>query len=1152
MRFQRVDLIKYGKFSDRSVGFPAAQYDFHLIVGPNEAGKSTLRSAIVDLLFGIPPRSTLNFVHPLNELRLGAHINNASGALEFHRAKAQKQTLRSPADAVLPEAALVPFIGTADRHFFDQMFGLDHTRLIAGGNSILNAENDVGQILFQSAAGVASLGKIRDALLTEASHLWAPRKSAERAYYIAADQLDKATAALKEATVRTKVWVEAHHKVEALQQQLSDERDRHQQLQSQRNSLERIRRLAPYLAAIRDNEQQLAELGAVIELPGDAAAILSASERELAVARQLLALRTGEAEKTQAALGQIPLDEAVLAMAADISKLDNLRQQYSPYSRDIERRKNEIALLWQNVADLCAQLGWQPESESAISLRLPKQLVQRELRRQAHSHGGIIQALRAAEKAESNKLAEIDGLSKQLASLCAGEIKSALRAALAKAKSLGDVDTASQKQQGKLAKAQAALADALAALGAWQKPLAELLAMQPPSQTRINRLLQERRELVADQKAALSRLNSQKAEVGRIGIEISQFQELHHPTTHEAVLYARHERDALWLAMKAGENTLQEAAPRFEVTLRQADLVADRRLDDVGEATELQSLEHQLEREQHNLSMIDGQYAELGKVLQAFDGAWAEQAAGLGLLAMPLEELGAWLGKREKVLAAALVCQEAQSELDLTADRVAQAQLGLSQALRETGLAVSDDDNLAVLTVQAERFIQDIDDANVRRDTLAAQLLTAQTLAATLKQATDGARAEEHRWIAAWSDMLAKAGLAADSALGAVEDALELIGLMEEKLSKMRQIRVERIDTMNADLKAFSADAQRLAQSLAPELNAAPTNEIAIELASRLAQARAAYAERERLTEMLRVANAQVGEANESIQTATANLRPLMERAGVDSCALLAEAIARSDDYRHLQAKLAEAKATFLNGGDGLSQVQIEAEIDAADLVRLVAELAKIDAELADTVEQQTGLSANLANAARLLADIGGSDAAAQAEGQRQEALAKMSEVAERYVKVLTAGHLLRWSIDRYRQDKQGPLLGRAGAIFSTLTSGAFLKLVVDFERVPMVLEGLRADGKLVGIAGMSDGTRDQLYLALRLAALEMHLEQTLPLPFIADDLFINYDDVRAKAGFEALKSLSAQTQVIFLSHHDHLIPTVQAVFGQQVNIVFL
>jgi uncharacterized protein YhaN len=67
-----------------------------------------------------------------------------------------------------------------------------------------------------------------------------------------------------------------------------------------------------------------------------------------------------------------------------------------------------------------------------------------------------------------------------------------------------------------------------------------------------------------------------------------------------------------------------------------------------------------------------------------------------------------------------------------------------------------------------------------------------------------------------------------------------------------------------------------------------------------------------------------------------------------------------------------------------------------------------------------------------------------------------------------------------------------------------------------------------------------------------MHIEQAMPLPFIADDIFINYDDARSKSGFEALKALSEHTQVIFLSHHDHLIPTVQDVFGKQVNIVIL
>lgn len=1152
MRFHRLDLIKYGKFSDRSIGFPEAKQDFHLIVGPNEAGKSTLRSAIVDLLFGIPTRSVLSFVHPLNELRLGAHIGNASGALEFHRAKAQKQTLRSPLDAVLPESALIPFLGRADRNFFDLMFGLDHPRLVSGGNSILNAENDVGQILFQSAAGVAGLGKIRDALAAEADKLWAPRKAGVRAYYVAADQLETATSALKEATVRTKVWVEVNSRVEALQEALTIERERHRQLHNRRSSLERIRRLSPFLTAIREHESELAELGEVITLPGDAATILSTAERNLAIAGQHLKLRQDEVEKILEALDKIHVDEALLGMAEDISALDNLRLQYSAYPRDIERRKNEIAALWQDVCDLSAQLGWIAESASAVAQRLPKLLVQRELRQLVRDHGAVIQGLRSAEKAESNKLSEVASLSKQLASIESCEIKPALRAALAEAKSFGDSETTRQKQLSALTKAKSTVDGLLQKLQPWQKPLSELSAMQPPEPEKIAHLLQQRLAVIADRKAELVRLKNQQAEIDRIELAIAQFQALHHPTTDEAVLQTRQERDAAWLAIKSGENALQQGAQQFEEKMIHADTVADRRLDDVEEATELQSLLHQLEREKHKLSVIESRYSDLDKEIMLFDDNWAEQATNLNLPGMPLEDIGGWFIKREKVLAAVAVYQDAQDEFDATARMVLEVQSRLMNALRESGLQVSETDRLAVLSAQAENFIHEINGANERRNTLSAQLLTAESLATTLKQATDDARSNQSRWTEAWAHTLAKAGLSADSDPGTVEGALELIGGIAEKLEKMRQIQVERIDTMNADLKGFSADADRLARLMAPELDARSASEIALELANRLTLARQSYLERERLQDSLREAKSQMLKANESIQTATASLTPLMATAGVNTTVLLAEAIARSDQQRRLNTGLAEAGAALLNGGDGLTRLQIEAEIDAADLLRLVSDLAQINDELADTVQRQTEFSAELANAVRILSDIGGSDAAALAEAQRQEAIAKMADVAERYVKVVTAERLLRWSIDRYREEKQGPLLFRAGLIFSTLTSGSFRKLLVDFEREPMVLEGLRSDGKLVGISGLSDGTRDQLYLALRLAALEMHLEQTLPLPFIADDLFINYDDGRSKAGFEALRSLSEQTQVIFLSHHDHLIPTVQAVFGNQVNIVFL
>lgn len=1152
MRFHRLDLIKYGKFSDRSIEFPTAKQDFHLIVGPNEAGKSTMRSAILDLLFGIPTRSPLGFLHPLSELRLGASISNKSGSLEFHRVKAQKQTLRSPLDGVLPDTALTPFLGAADRNFFDQMFGLDHTRLVEGGNSILSAENDVGQVLFQSAAGVASLGKIRDALVSEAESLWSPRRAADRAYYIAAGQMEKATAALKEATVRTKVWAEANSKVEMVQEALAGERDRHQKLQGKRSRLERVRRLAPFLHALRENERQLAELGEVVDLPVDAAATLATTERELAKARQLLELRNIDVKNATDALGKIHVNEAVLAIAADITKLDELRLQYSAYDRDIERRENEVAAFWRDICDACAQLGWKSESEDSLAGRLPTLLVRRELGQLARDHSGLTQALLATKQAERAKLSEIESLSSQLAELQSGEVKPALRAALASARSLGDPDTAIQKQQAAQTKAKTALEGSLQVLGQWCKSIPDLTSMQLPSQQTISRLLQERQSIIADQKTVLERLDNQKAEVARIELEISQFKELHHPTTHEAVVQARWERDTVWGAIKTSGIILQQGALQFEATMLHADKIADTRLDNVEEATELQSRLHQLEREKQSLLVIQGQCSKLNEQLQQFDVRWIEQAVSLGLAGMLLTDIGDWLAKREKALVAVTAYQDAQDSLDLVSRTVSESKLSLAGALREAGLKVAETDSLSALCMQAESFIQAIEGAKVRHVTLSAQLNAAQILATALRQAADEANAEMDRWTEAWENALTRAGLPTSRDIGTAEGALELITLIEEKLGKMRQIRVERIDAMNADLKKFAAETDRLVQIIALDLQGQPSPQTAQELAKRLAQAREANAEAGRLKESLRDASSQVVAAQESIRTAIASLTPLMERAGVDSNALLAEVIARSDERRLLRLELAKTKANLLDGSDGLTREQIEAEVDAADLTLLAAELTQINDELSETVQRQTALAAERANALRALSEIGGSDAAAQAEAQRQEAIAQMSEVAERYVKVFTAGRLLRWAIDRYREQKQGPLLARASAIFSKLTLGSFQRLVVDFEREPMTLEGQRSDGKLVSISGMSCGTRDQLYLALRLAAVEMHLEQALPLPFIADDLFINYDDARSKAGLEALATLSEQTQVIFLSHHDHFVPTVQEVFGKQVNVVIL
>jgi uncharacterized protein YhaN len=71
----------------------------------------------------------------------------------------------------------------------------------------------------------------------------------------------------------------------------------------------------------------------------------------------------------------------------------------------------------------------------------------------------------------------------------------------------------------------------------------------------------------------------------------------------------------------------------------------------------------------------------------------------------------------------------------------------------------------------------------------------------------------------------------------------------------------------------------------------------------------------------------------------------------------------------------------------------------------------------------------------------------------------------------------------------------------------------------------------------MSTGTADQLfYLALRVASVEDYLGRSNAVPFVADDLFINFDDAHAAAGFEVFGQLARKTQIIFFTHHRHLV----------------
>jgi len=141
-----------------------------------------------------------------------------------------------------------------------------------------------------------------------------------------------------------------------------------------------------------------------------------------------------------------------------------------------------------------------------------------------------------------------------------------------------------------------------------------------------------------------------------------------------------------------------------------------------------------------------------------------------------------------------------------------------------------------------------------------------------------------------------------------------------------------------------------------------------------------------------------------------------------------------------------------------------------------------------------------------------------------------------RYPPIRTAHILLRAGIERFRRQQQGPLLLRASALFADLTSGRYTRLEVDEdESVGIYVVVRRSDGTECRADRLSEGTLDQLYLALRLAAIETEAITGEPLPFIGDDLLVNFDDNRAKAALRVLSSFSKTTQVILFTHHEHI-----------------
>jgi uncharacterized protein YhaN len=79
MRIDRLDLLAYGSFTDTILNLSDGAFGLHLIYGNNEAGKSTSLRALIGWLFGVPVRTSDNYLHANPQLRIGGKLRLSNG-----------------------------------------------------------------------------------------------------------------------------------------------------------------------------------------------------------------------------------------------------------------------------------------------------------------------------------------------------------------------------------------------------------------------------------------------------------------------------------------------------------------------------------------------------------------------------------------------------------------------------------------------------------------------------------------------------------------------------------------------------------------------------------------------------------------------------------------------------------------------------------------------------------------------------------------------------------------------------------------------------------------------------------------------------------------------------------------------------------------
>jgi uncharacterized protein YhaN len=374
--------------------------------------------------------------------------------------------------------------------------------------------------------------------------------------------------------------------------------------------------------------------------------------------------------------------------------------------------------------------------------------------------------------------------------------------------------------------------------------------------------------------------------------------------------------------------------------------------------------------------------------------------------------------------------------------------------------------------------------------------------------------------------------------------ALALLNLAEEALAREARGRnhAERLAAARGRLQHLEARVAPL-RALLPATDQQPIDRAIHALESLRARQERHAADAARLEREIATAERSLLETR---ARRAGHERALEEEAaalGIDA-AEIETALRRQARVEALRAAISEERQRLREAGDGLEVETLLREAEEWPVEVVEARIASLSGDRQALLEQRDAAQAEKRDLQAQIAALDGGDASAALHERVAQGETRIEDLAEEVATLTLAQALLDRVMARSRRSDHGDLLERASDHFRTLTDGEFAGLEIESHEDRAFAVALRANGDRLYPPSLSDGTLDQLWLAWRLAGVEVHLDRTGPFPLLIDDVLVHFDDRRSGCAFQALARLAERTQVIVFTHHPHLLDVARARLG--------